>query len=105
MFKDCTSLPGYDANKITHEMAKLTSDGGYLTMKPLELTWNAATKTATLAEMPDGNVTVNVEYMSLAGVTLNVSGTGGTAQLLDTMFVALAPSAKLMETQRFVLLV
>ena len=106
MFDGCSKLPNWNGT-VTHAMAKLTDDGGYLQKKPepLELTWNAATKTATLAEMPEGNVTVNVEYMSVAGVTLNVSGTGGTAQLLDTTFVAWAAENKLMEGKRFVLYV
>ena len=108
MFSGCTKLPGYDANKIDHAMAKLVPEG-YLQKKPegIELTWDAATRTATLDEMPEGNVVVDVEYYSRAGVTLadGQYPAGCTAALMDTTFGAWTTKNKLMEGQRFVLMI
>ena len=42
MFADCTSLPGYDANKIDHAMARLVPEG-YLNTKPSEINVEAGT--------------------------------------------------------------
>jgi len=64
MFDNCSSLPGYDSGKVTQEMAKLTTDGGYLQVKPAagpEVTWDATTKQATF-EMPAYDVELEVEY-------------------------------------------
>jgi surface protein len=33
MFKNCTSLPGFDGSKVDKTGAKLTTSGGYLTYK------------------------------------------------------------------------
>ena len=72
----------------------------------IELTWDPEAKTATLDEMPIGNVKVNVEYMSVAGVALadGQYPEGCTAALMDTTFVAWSAENQLMEGQRFVLL-
>ena len=108
MFSGCTKLPGYDANKIDHAMAKLVPEG-YLQKKPegIELAWDPATRTATLDEMPEGNVLVDVEYYSRAGVTLadGQYPAGCTAALMDTTFGAWTTENKLMEGQRFVLMI
>ena len=107
MFAGCSKLPNFNAGNVTHAMAKLTDDGGYLKTKPIELTWDAATRTATLDEMPEGNVVVDVEYYSRAGVTLadGQYPAGCTAALMDTTFGAWTTENKLMEGQRFVLMI
>ena len=112
MFNGCTSLPGYDANKIDHAMAKLVPEG-YLQKKPegIELAWDPVTKTATLDEMPEGNVVVNVEYYSRTGVTLSVTGAeqGGSAKLLkkldDGTFANMTDEDKVREDNMFILMV
>ena len=109
MFKNCNKLPGYDDSKTSHEMAKLTTDGGYLKKpepvveEPVEgFTWDATTKTGTFT-MPESDVIVKVEYKSEATVSMNVTGTGGTAKLMDATFQPLATDAKVKEGERFVL--
>ena len=110
MFKNCSKLPGYDASKTSHAMAKLTTDGGYLKKKsepvaeePVEdFKWDATTKTGTF-KMPESDVLVKVEYKSEATVSMDVTGTGGTAKLMDATFQPLATDAKVKEGERFVL--
>ena len=108
MFYRCTKLPNWDGTD-SYTMAKLTSEGGYLTYKApgLELTWDEQAGTWKLDEMPEGNVTVNVEYMSVAGVALadGQYPAGCTATLMDTTFGAWTTENKLMEGQRFVLMI
>ena len=78
---------------------------------PIELTWDATTRTATLDEMPEGNVVVDVEYYSRAGVTLNVTGQtqGGTAKLLkkldDGSFANMTDEDQVREDNMFILMV
>ena len=67
MFDGCNKLPGYKStNPKDKQMAALTEDGGYLTFKetgtPVDVAWNATTKTGTIAAMPSGNVRVKVKY-------------------------------------------
>ena len=110
MFDNCKKLPGYDASKTSHAMAKLTTDGGYLKKKsepvaeePVEdFKWDATTKTGTF-KMPESDVIVKVEYKSEATVSMNVTGTGGTAELMDATFQPLATNVKVKEGERFVL--
>ena len=110
MFTNCKKLPGYDDSKTSYTMAKLTTDGGYLKKKsepvveePVEgFTWDAKTKTGTFT-MPESDVIVKVEYKSEATVSMNVTGTGGTAKLMDATFQPLATDAKVKEGERFVL--
>ena len=110
MFDNCPKLPGYDASKTSHAMAKLTTDGGYLKKKsepvveePVEdFTWDATTKTGTFT-MPESDVIVKVEYKSEATVSMNVDGTGGTAKLMDATFQPLATNVKVKEGEQFVL--
>ncbi len=108
MFDGCSKLPNWNGT-VTHAMAKLADDGGYLQKKPegIELAWDPVTKTATLDEMPEGNVVVDVEYYSRAGVTLadGQYPAGCTAALMDTTFGAWTTENKLMEGQRFVLMI
>ncbi len=112
MFKGCSKLPNWNGT-VTHAMAKLSTEGGYLQKKPegIELAWDAATRTATLDEMPEGNVVVDVEYYSWAGVTLNVTGQtqGGTAKLLkkldDGSFADMTDEDKVREEREFILMV
>jgi len=54
--------------------------------------------------MPDDEVELTIHYYSLAGVTLDVSGGGGTAKLLDKEFKPLGETA-VKEDDRFVLMV
>lgn len=112
MFYRCTKLPNFSAGNVTHAMAKLTTDGGYLKKGgPIELTWDPVTKTATLDEMPEGNVVVNVEYYTWAGVTLSVTGQaqGGTAKLLkkleDGSFANMTAQDLVREDNMFILMV
>ena len=111
MFDGCTKLPNFSAGTVTHAMAKLTDDGGYLQTKPIELTWDPVTKTARLDEMPEGNVVVNVEYYSRTGVTLNVTGEtqGGSARLLkkldDGTFANMTAQDQVREEREFILMV
>lgn len=51
MFGKCTSLPGFDSGNVTHAMAKLTTNGGYLTYKAPES--EPSTYTVTLKEGTD----------------------------------------------------
>ena len=117
LFLGCTNLPNWNTdNPVTNKsMAKLVTEGGYLKTGPdaaepagseIELTWDPQAKTATLDEMPIGNVKVNVEYMSVAGVALadGQYPEGCTAALMDTTFVAWSAENQLMEDQRFVLM-
>ncbi len=64
--------------------------------------WDATTKTGTFT-MPASDVIVKVEYKSEATVSMNVTGTGGTAKLMDATFQPLATDAKVKEGERFVL--
>ena len=109
MFMNCPKLPGYDGSKTSHEMAKLTTDGGYLKKpepvveEPVEdFKWDATTKTGTF-KMPESDVIVKVEYKSEATVSMKVDGTGGTAKLMDATFQPLKTDAKVKEGERFVL--
>jgi len=109
VFNNCPKLPGYDGSKTSHEMAKLTTDGGYLKKpEPVveesveDFKWDATTKTGTF-KMPESDVIVKVEYKSEATVSMNVTGTGGTAKLMDATFQPLATDAKVKEGERFVL--
>ena len=110
MFVGCSKLPNWNGT-VTHAMAKLTDDGGYLKTKPIELAWDPVTKTATLDEMPEGNVLVDVEYYSRAGVTLSVTGQtqGGTAKLLkkldDGSFADMTDADQVREDNKFILMV
>ena len=73
--------------------------------EPVEgFTWDAKTKTGTFT-MPESDVIVKVEYKSEATVSMNVTGTGGTAKLMDATFQPLATDAKVKEGERFVLYV
>lgn len=65
--------------------------------------WNAGTNTATIDEMPEGDVTVYVKYNTLAGVKVAVTGNGGTASLMDKTFKPLTETDKIAEGDRFVL--
>ena len=65
--------------------------------------WNAETNTATIDEMPEGDVTVYVKYNTLAGVKVAVTGNGGTASLMDKTFKPLTETDKIAEGDRFVL--
>ena len=77
----------------------------------IELTWDPVTKTATLDEMPEGNVLVNVEYYTWAGVTLSVTGEtqGGSARLLkkleDGSFADMTAQDQVREEREFILMV
>jgi hypothetical protein len=77
----------------------------------IELTWDPVTKTATLDEMPEGNVVVDVEYYSRTGVTLSVTGEtqGGSARLLkkldDGSFADMTDEDKVREDNKFILMV
>ena len=109
MFMNCPKLPGYDGSKTSHEMAKLTTDGGYLKKpepvveEPVEdFKWDATTKTGTF-KMPESDVIVKVEYKSEATVSMKVDGTGGTAKQMDATFQPLKTDAKVKEGERFVL--
>ena len=53
--------------------------------------------------MPESDVIVKVEYKSEATVSMNVTGTGGTAKLMDATYQPLATDAKVKEGERFVL--
>lgn len=71
--------------------------------EPVEdFTWDATTKTGTFT-MPASDVIVKVEYKSEATVSMNVTGEGGTAKLMDATFQPLAADAKVKEGERFVL--
>jgi surface protein len=105
MFNNCPKLPGYDQSKTSFTMAKLTTDGGYLKKsEPVveDFTWDATTKTGTFT-MPESDVIVKVEYKSEATVSMDVTGEGGTAMLMDATFQPLAADAKVKEGERFVL--
>ena len=110
MFEECEKLPNWNGTD-GYEMAKLADDGGYLQTKPIELTWDPVTRTATLDEMPEGNVVVDVEYYSWAGVTLSVTGEeqGGSARLLrrldDGTFAVMTDADQVKEDQQFILMV
>jgi len=78
MFGSCTNLPGFDSGKTSHEMAKLTTDGGYLTYKApdVDLTLNAAKTVATM-EMPTYDVTIDYELVRDMAVDMPITvGTG-----------------------------
>ena len=106
MFSNCLKLPGYDGNKISYEMAKLTTDGGYLKKsEPVEMTWNESEGVWEF-DMPESNVELQVLYYSLTGVTLaGGSSAGGTATLLKEDYSPLTADDKVKEGERFVLLV
>ena len=75
MFGKCTNLPGFDSGKVTHEMAKLTTDGGYLTYKApgIDLTLNADSTVVTIEEMPAYDLTVDYELVRDMSVDMTVS--------------------------------
>ena len=107
VFKNCPKLPGYDESKTSYEMAKLTTDGGYLKKKsePVKMTWNESEGVWEF-DMPEGNVELQVLYYSLTGVTLaGGSSAGGTATLLKEDYSPLTADDKVKEGERFVLLV
>ena len=68
------------------------------------LTPDATRKVWTLDAMPAGNVELQVEYYSLAGVKLTSQGTGGTAALLNTAFGPLTETEKIEEGEKFALM-
>ena len=71
--------------------------------EPVEgFTWDATKKTGTFT-MPKSDVIVKVEYKSEATVSMNVTGEGGTAKLMDATFQPLATNVKVKEGERFVL--
>ena len=91
----------------THDIDGVSSIDVYGYAAPAEepvegFTWNATTKTGTFT-MPESDVIVKVEYKSEATVSMNVTGTGGTAKLMDATFQPLATDAKVKEGERFVL--
>ena len=107
VFKNCPKLPGYDESKTSYEMAKLTTDGGYLKKKsePIKMTWNESEGVWEF-DMPESNVELQVLYYSLTGVTLaDGSSAGGTATLLKEDYSPLTADDKVKEGERFVLLV
>ena len=107
MFNNCPKLPGYDGSKTSYEMAKLTTDGGYLKKKsePVKMTWNESEGVWEF-DMPEGNVELEMLYYSLTGVTLaDGSSAGGTATLLKEDYSPLTADDKVKEGERFVLLV
>ena len=109
MFYNCPKLPGYDESKTSFTMAKLTTDGGYLKVKPavtpVEMTWNESEGVWEF-DMPEGNVELEMLYYSLTGVTLaDGSSAGGTATLLKEDYSPLTADDKVKEGERFVLLV
>ena len=107
VFNNCPKLPGYDGSKTSYEMAKLTTDGGYLKKKsePVKMTWNESEGVWEF-DMPEGNVELEMLYYSLTGVTLaDGSSAGGTATLLKEDYSPLTADDKVKEGERFVLLV
>ena len=79
MFGKCTNLPGFDSDKVTDEMAKLTTDGGYLQVKPEspDLTFNDD-KTEASFDMPAYDVTVDYELVRDMASNMPVTVGDGT---------------------------
>jgi surface protein len=75
MFSGCPNLPGFDSDKVTHEMAKLTTDGGYLTYKApgIDLTINDTKTVATMESMPTFDVDVDYELVRDMAVSMPVT--------------------------------
>ena len=74
MFRDSEKLPGYaSATVFDARMAKLTTDGGFLTYKalptPVATPATDATNTSLSLTQPAGNVTVSVKYYQQAKFT------------------------------------
>ena len=71
MFRDSEKLPGYaSATVFDARMAKLTTDGGFLTYKapgtPVTTPATDATNTSLSLTQPTGNVTISVKYYDQA---------------------------------------
>ena len=80
---------------------RVKKTGGYVEVTPVEGKSNQWTFV-----MPVGNVEIEVDYFTLASVTLSVgAAAGGTASLLDASFKELAPTDKMTEGEKFVLYV
>lgn len=80
------------------------AQGFNLRMVPL-LNWNADTNSGAIEPMPAADLDVEIEFYSLGTVTLDVTGNGGTASLLDSTFKPLSATKILEEGDRFVMLV
>ncbi len=104
MFAGCEKLPGWQSTNANDKTNAHTGAGGYLKTKPagsVNLVWDAATKTATIAKMPAGNVTVSVEYCPYAtlatdGVTANNKAEAQTDAQLVTVADQAATGGTLM---------
>ena len=81
----------------------LDAQGFNLRMVPL-LNWNADTNSGAIEPMPAADLDVEIEFYSLGTVTLDVTGNGGTASLLDSTFKPLSATKILEEGDRFVML-
>jgi hypothetical protein len=94
MFAGCEKLPGWQSTSANDKTNAHTGAGGYLTYKatptniPVDIDWNASTKTGTLT-MPAGNVEVSVEYYPEAEIdgTLSLSGNNVPATTDEPLIV------------------